>query len=304
MDDERSADAPTREEFEELKQQVQQLTPEKIGRRDTLKALGLGGAALANGGGVGAAGYQAATESAQAAEPDGDVGTSSNRVDLYGDLVDSNSVNIGEWGMGADYVIRNSGSNIVAFNTATQSDQFSSSELSGVLNNCLGELKDGAGEAQGRIYIAAGDYEYQFNVQLDNCGGISISGAGTRATKISQADNSDADLFVYTDTTQEEFFRLQDMTVLGNKANNTTGRMMNIDGKMADAQIVRVFASGFPDEGILTDYTWGWKLNNFVSEFHGGDGLYVTSNANRGLAAYGCKFNLNGGRGVRDLSTG
>lgn len=155
-------------------------------------------------------------------------------------------------------------------------------------NTDVGALINEIIAAEGRfthIHLTSGYHHYETTAKC--YGGMHITGAGIRTTRYRQKNGANVDAFALADISDESsdqtFVLFRDMIISGNRNNNTAGRgfvgPLNAttvdDSRIKDVHFEKVFFTGFPEHGIHTNHTHGWRLTNSLIEFSDGDAIRV-----------------------------
>lgn len=119
------------------------------------------------------------------------------------------------------------------------------------------------------VVLSAGKFSIGAPIVLP--GGSSIRGQGINVTVLYMADNSNANMFEFsefTSTSVKTFISLSDMLLEGNDANNDT----NSNGiecflRIKDFHLKNLFISNFGGSGLVTNGSWGHVYNNVIIEF-------------------------------------
>ncbi|MDD5589372.1 MAG: hypothetical protein PHP92_04930 [Candidatus Nanoarchaeia archaeon] len=100
-----------------------------------------------------------------------------------------------------------------------------------------------------------------------NSGEYIISGAGTAVTTIYADDGSNCDiLFVSSTNGKNTFFKIQDLTIFGNRANNATGGRGIVNKTSKDFLISRVFFYNLHGTAVFTTNCWNTKAQDCIVE--------------------------------------
>jgi len=198
----------------------------------------------------------------------------------------------------ASYIIFKEGSKIKAKNGRTGQIEYEDTDAANIIQDVL----DALGSNGGQILIKRGEYEISQTISLNNVNNVIISGENVNATKLTLANNANCNMFEYTSTETKGWFVLENITLYGNKSNNTTGKGLYVkytapDGKLIDGLLMHVFIRNFPEEGAIINWVWGWRFVHCVSEYNGSHGLYLLGGGTN-AKLWGCKFHENGGSGL------
>jgi hypothetical protein len=117
---------------------------------------------------------------------------------------------------------------------------------------------------------------------------VTFEGSGINSTNIFLGNHVNDSMFKYIGITYEYFTEITNMTLSGNKENNSFGwginnyNPANVSGLFLDGRINKIFCQGFVSGGIQLFSSWGWVIENIVVEFCGGDGIYFSNNGTNG----------------------
>jgi len=219
--------------------------------------LGLGG--LLGGG---------ATEQVRAQQAAGQVGTSSDPVDVFGGEVDAQSVSaerlLSDSQLATVRVWGNDNGNVEAYGKSGIKRE--NSDLAALIN---GIISDTGG---GKLFqIAEG--EYIIGESLIPERGVTFQGAGMNFTTIKRASGMDAHLVDGTQSfsSNKLWFTLRDLDLDGNKANNTSGDTVNLEaqgsGDWWDIEIERCFLRDANRDSFRANEGHGHVIRNSPCEF-------------------------------------
>ncbi len=140
----------------------------------------------------------------------------------------------------------------------------------------------------GVIFFPKGTWNVNQTINI-TVGAISIQGTGSDSTKLFRSANAQGDMIQLYRDTDDEFFKLSDIQLHGNKANNDIGRGLFAgggSGDLRDIHVYNVFFLQFPEEAVDINSGWGLVFDNNIIEFgltdamivRDGNGGFITSN--------------------------
>lgn len=154
-------------------------------------------------------------------------------------------------------------------------------DLNAVLQTTLDEFDLGNAHPNGvRVLLnndpdstATSPATFEYSTSLDaRVSGVYIEGLGPATTRIKQADGANADFLTYSDTSNSMFWTLKNIRFDGNKANNTSGSVINTTSSdFIDLKTENLYVAHWPDWGIKLKTGWGWVDHASVYEDCGGD---------------------------------
>lgn len=195
-DEQNPLDDLTPKQEQALAQLAEQRADASTGRRDLLKALGIGALGI----GAGSAATEGLTEavgtaSAQSTSDSvGDVGTPSDPVDVFAEGIDSTSVStdslsVTQYRDEADYLIYDRGGTIYAWKAGTETEEFSGSDPGAVFNSAYGDL------TRGKVVLVGRLTGIDTPLRIDNSQ-VAVEGAGRGTNLVAGANIGSGDYLV------------------------------------------------------------------------------------------------------------
>jgi hypothetical protein len=119
---------------------------------------------------------------------------------------------------------------------------------------------------------------------------------------IQLANGANTDLFVIDSSTGSvHFIYFSDLLLAGGKSNNTAGSgIVGIGSNSHDLYVMNTYITGFAEDGIKTDDSWGLNLESSIIEQCDGVGLRVTGGF--GGRVFGNKIMQNGSHAIMPVS--
>lgn len=250
----------TAEERKKLRWLLDEYGPNWPSRRQAIA----GGTAAMLGAGTFAAGRVSAD--ASSSDSDGDVGQSNNRVDVFADGIDANSVSTEDLSNADKYA-----------------DAFSGTTTGAQIQAALDSITAGA------VQAPRGD-GHQAGSTISMGPGEFLRGVGTEATLIDLQNGVNADLIQFSNGGSQGIFGgVTDISLNGSKADNTAGSGIHSNGDVIDGFVGRAFVQNFVDHGIyLQDSASRWRVAWCHIEKSDKEGLYVGGGS--GLKVVGNHF--------------
>lgn len=151
---------------------------------------------------------------------------------------------------------------------------FTSTSLSTVVNDCIDAAwSTGYG---GVVSLGVGNFTLDGTIILQKR--ISLLGSGIDQTYIELADDVNADMISYGQTSfGASFIRVGYMSLYGNKEEQSEGSAIHFynDGSpVMDCNIREIFACNAKEYGFEFYSTWGIRLDDCISESNGNSGFY------------------------------
>jgi len=139
----------------------------------------------------------------------------------------------------------------------------------------------------GRVQLTEGNYHISAPIIMDKGAdepwGVWLAGSGQNMTYIWLDNNSDCNMIelVTRGYDCDGWKYITDLTLRGNKANQTTGsgiyQAITGGGGHWDKFFYRVFVNDCKDYGIYIEDSWGQRIVDCLTENCGGTGLYMKS---------------------------
>ena len=136
----------------------------------------------------------------------------------------------------------------------------------------------------GTVVLSSGQFYIAATIEIT--AKDSIIGQGINATNIYLADNANTNMIEYQDAGNSYFFLLSQLSLHGNKANNTSGWGVHTGsggaGNLKDGRLKEIFVQNFKDGGIYIKDSWGWIIDDVIVEFCEGFGIYLLNEGHHG----------------------
>jgi len=154
---------------------------------------------------------------------------------------------------------------------------------------------DGLPAKGGIIHLSEGIFYIGDTIALEGngyqLGRISLIGSGPESTYLKLEDGVNKDMMKWTDTgSTRYFYEIKEMSLNGNKANNTSGTAIYLDN-LADVRLENLYIFEFAEDGICTTNCWGYKIINVVVEWCDRYGIYLQGGGEAYIA--GCHITSN-----------
>ncbi len=176
-------------------------------------------------------------------------------------------------------------------------------DMGAVLNSAISAVSDTNSPGTGQtIAIQKGRYTVSTTIQLGD--GVILQGEGMRTTVLEAADGLNANMIEYIpdSSTDREFFAgPNDLKLLGNKENNTSGHGIychedsGTDQDANDFHMNRVFIHKFPEEGFYGENVWGYHISHSLFETCDGSGIHLSGGSQCYLTDIFTAYNGNRG---------
>lgn len=161
-------------------------------------------------------------------------------------------------------------------------------DSSAVINACIWNLTGG-----GKIFIKTGEYTISNPINIK--GGLWIEGEND--VELILDANADCNIFQCIDApTDYLFFTLTDITLHGNKAQNTLGSGIYINVTFHDVFIERCAIWYFAEYGIYMEDAWHNRIEHCCIESCDIDGVYLEAGAESSI--FECNISSNGRRSI------
>jgi len=186
----------------------------------------------------------------------------------------------------ASYIVYIDGSNYVALNGSTGIEDARGTDASTIIQYAVDNIPTG-----GSIFLKAGTYSIK--TQITVTGKMALIGEGMYSTILYVADGANCNVIYMAPTDTQQFLRLAEFQIFGNKANNASGTGILFDsvngGDVWDVEIYRVWIYQMIDHGMDTDDLWGHKYYSLIIEGCTDSGFVLSEDANNGFFS-GCRF--------------
>jgi hypothetical protein len=155
------------------------------------------------------------------------------------------------------------------------------------------------GAVGGSVLLSSGQFNLSAAIVLPPTAlniGLTLAGFNWFATVLRLSTNANCNVIEYTDSTESFGYVLRDFMIDGNKNNNPTGLngiALTGTGMASDLLIEKLFIIRCKNHGLYcTTGHWSMRINDLISEYNGGAGMYVVLNS---ATISGGFFAYNGG---------
>ena len=187
------------------------------------------------------------------------------------------------------YIIYKNGNNICVKSGTTGIIEKNSTSATDVFNYAITHLSSNGGT----IFVKAGSYTIISTLPIVQ--GLVIIGEGVTSTMLEMSSTANCPMFGYTGLTDIYFFTMEHLQIMC-QSGSTVGSCVKTNTHVNDGLIFDVYITHFKESGLDLGTTWGWRIDQSVFEYMGGDGLHLHG----GLDAYitNVKSILNEGNGI------
>jgi len=197
--------------------------------------------------------------------------------------VNTEKATINKFASSADYTIGiASDGSYFAVGTTNTLKYEGYADIHALINQLISD-EGGVDNGEAHIHIKGGQYTYSSTLNLGV--GTWITGEGFNVTVLTQADGANVDAIHYGPISSAQSSNLPFLGYfkhVGNKSNNTSGNGLFADASgdkpPKDLHMFEYFIGNMPENGIVAQYTFGWRMINSYIEFCEDDGFLFQEN--------------------------